>query len=71
METETGSKQLRYYEKSFKLEAVLQVVEKGRLVPEVANGLGIPTGTLYTWVSKYRKDNHAAFPGKGYLTPEA
>ena len=68
---ETEGRKLRYYEKEFKLEAVLQIVEKGRGVTEVAKGLGIPAGSLYTWIKKYKAENQSAFPGKGNLTPEA
>ena len=68
---ETGERKLRQYEKEFKLEAIQQIVEKGRTVPEVSAGLGIPVGTLYTLLSKYHKENKVTFPGKENLTPEA
>jgi transposase len=58
-------------DKEFKREAVLQVVEKGRRVSEVASGLGVSENSLYKWLKQYREDPANAFPGKGYLTPEA
>ncbi len=42
------------YTQEFKSEAVRQVTERGRPVAEVAEGLGIPTHTLYRWLKAVR-----------------
>lgn len=60
----------KYFSKEFKLEAVLQVVEKSRSVTEVSRGLAISDNSLYRWIKEYEKDSANAFPGKGHLKPE-
>jgi transposase len=35
----------------------------------VCDELGIPVGTLATWVQSHKKDGDEAFPGKGHLKP--
>lgn len=57
------------FDKEFKREAVLQVIEKGRRVSEVSSGLGVSENSLYAWIKAYREDPVNAFPGKGYLRP--
>ena len=46
-------KSRRKHSLEFKLEAVKQVVEQGRRVSEVADGLGINRNLLTQWKSKY------------------
>ncbi|MFD4123593.1 transposase, partial [Streptomyces sp. NPDC098085] len=46
-----GSKQ-RTYTPEFREGAVRIVIETGRSVPEVAEELGVHSGTLHSWVSR-------------------
>ena len=45
---------IRKFTPEFRKEAADQVISQGRSVTEVAEGLGIPEGTLFVWVSKFR-----------------
>jgi transposase len=62
-----GSKK---YDRDFKVEAVRLVLDGGRTVSNVAEGLGISDTALYRWISEYKKDQGQAFPGSGNLKPE-
>ena len=55
----------RKHSREFKLEAVKQVVEQGRSVTEVADGLGINRNLLSRWKRDIEKDGSLAFPGHG------
>lgn len=59
----------RAYDKEFKLNAVRLFLTGDRTYGQVSSELGIPLGTLVTWVRSYNKDETEAFPGKGYLKP--
>ncbi|MFJ8159102.1 transposase [Streptomyces sp. NPDC094468] len=48
-----GSKQ-RTYTPEFREGAVRIVIETGRPIPEVAEELGVHSGTLHSWVSRAR-----------------
>lgn len=50
-----GSKQ-RTYTPEFREGAVRIVIETGRPVPEVAEELGVHSGTLHSWVSRWRRN---------------
>ena len=50
------------------LEAVKQVVEQGRSVSEVANGLGINRNMLTRWKRQFETEGEVAFPGHGRQT---
>lgn len=50
-----GSKQ-RTYTPEFREGAVRIVIETGRPIPEVAEELGIHSGTLHSWVSRWRRN---------------
>lgn len=58
-------KSRRKYTKEFKLEAVRQVVEKGRAVSHVAESLGINESMLHQWKRQLLKEGEVAFPGNG------
>ena len=60
---------VRAYDKEFKLNAVRLFLTGDRTYEQVSSELGIPLGTLVTWVRSYNKDEAEAFPGKGYLKP--
>ena len=48
------SGQIRYSDE-FKIDAVAQVTERGYLVNEVAERLGVSTKSLYTWMAQFSK----------------
>ncbi|WP_329375220.1 transposase [Streptomyces sp. NBC_01483] len=54
-----GSKQ-RTYTPEFREGAVRIVIETGRPIPEVAEELGVPSGTLHSWVSRWRRNGSAS-----------
>jgi len=43
------------YPKEFKIEAVKQVIEKGKTVADVAQRLGMSVHSLYAWIKVYSK----------------
>ena len=58
----------RQHSLEFEPEAVKQVVEKGRSVSEVADGLGINRGVLARWKTELESEGAVAFPGNGKVT---
>ena len=55
----------RKHSREFKLEAVKQVVQHGRSVSEVADGLGINRNLLTRWKQQLAAEGAVAFPGHG------
>ena len=55
----------RKQSREFKLEAVKQVVQQGRSVSEVAQGLGINRNLLTRWKTQFEKAGAVAFPCHG------
>ena len=55
----------RKHSREFKIEAVKQVVVKGRSVSEVAEGLGVNPNMLSRWKMELGSDGAVAFPGNG------
>lgn len=55
----------RQYNEEYKREAVHQVLEKGKVVTQVAHDLGLSTKTLYAWVGKVKAKGDKAFVGSG------
>jgi transposase len=53
-----GSKQ-RSYTPEFREGAVRMVIETGRPIPEVAEQLGVHSGTLHSWVSRWVQEGEA------------
>lgn len=53
------------YDKAFKVEAVLQVLEEGKKVSHVAKGIGIIPTMLSRWVYEYEQHGDKAFTGNG------
>ena len=51
------------YTSEFKEEAVKQVLDKGCLVPDVAQRLGVAEGVLYMWVKKFKKADEPVASG--------
>ena len=58
----------RKHSLEFKLEAVRQVVEHGRLVSEVADSLGVNRNMLSSWKKKFEAEGEVAFAGRGRQT---
>ncbi|KOV62888.1 transposase [Streptomyces sp. MMG1121] len=54
-----GSKQQKY-DTEFREGAVRIVIETGKPIPEVAEELGIHSGTLHSWVSRWRRNGSAS-----------
>ena len=55
----------RKHSREFKIEAVKQVVEQGRTVAAVADGLGLNSNLLSRWKRQFEEEGAVAFPGKG------
>ena len=53
------------HNREFKLAAVKQVVEQGRSVSEVADGLGVNRNMLTRWKTEFLAEGAVAFPGNG------
>jgi transposase len=54
MTKDSKKRVMREFTPEFRKEAADQVISQGRTVADVAEGLGIPEGTLFGWVSKFR-----------------
>ena len=55
----------RKHSREFKIEAVKQVVAKGRSVAEVADGLGVNANMLSRWKTELESEGAVALPGNG------
>lgn len=64
-----NERKVRVYDKEFKLNAVQLYLTSGRNYLQVSREIGIPVGTLVTWVNSHKKDGKEVFPGKGYVKP--
>jgi len=60
---------VRVYDKEFKLNAINLYLTSGRSYDQVSDELGIPVGTLVTWMKSHKKDGEEVFPGKGHIKP--
>jgi len=65
---ETVKRQMKRFDRDFKISAVKMVAEGGHTVAEVARSLGIHANQLYNWKKKFGDSGEKAFPGKGHLT---
>ncbi len=61
-------KSRRKHSLEFKLEAVRQVVEHGRLVSEVADSIGVNRNMLSSWKTKFEAEGELGSPGHGKLS---
>jgi len=64
-------KSRRKHSREFKVEAVRQVIEHGRSVAEVAEGLGINRNLLTRWKAELEAEGGQAFRGNGVISAEA
>lgn len=62
-----NQRKTRKYDKEFKLNAIKLHLTSGRSYKQTSEELGIPSGTLVSWIDSYKKDGQEAFPGKGYV----
>lgn len=58
---------MKVFDKEYKMMAVNRVKESGKPISEVARELDISANTLHGWMSKYKHNGNAAFPGSGHL----
>jgi len=61
-------KEMKRFDKEFKVSAVRMVTHGGNSATEVANSLGIDRRLVYNWKRKYADNGDKAFVGKGHLT---
>lgn len=59
----------RKYDKEFKLNAVKLYQESGKRYEDIAQNLGIPKSTLYTWIQEYKENREEGFKGSGTIKP--
>lgn len=62
-----SKRNIRLYDKEFKLNAVNLYLGSGKTYKQISDALGIPTGTLVTWLKSHKKDGVESFPGKGNI----
>jgi transposase-like protein len=60
-------KNVRKYDKEFKLNAVKLHQESNRGHKEIAENLGIPASTLYTWIQEHKVNGDKSFQGSGVI----
>ena len=57
----------RKYDREFKLNAVKLYQESEKNLGEVAQNLGLPKSTLYTWVQQFEEEGESSFKGSGNI----
>ena len=62
-------KDIRKYDREFKINAVKLYQEGGISLEKLAIDLGVPMTTLAGWVKHYKKHGDNSFPGTGSLMP--
>jgi transposase len=60
----------RKFDKDFKQEAFILVLEQKRPVAAVSREIGIHENTLRKWITLFQDHQENAFPGSGNLRPE-
>ncbi len=66
-----NKRERRTFDKEFKKEVACLVTERGQKVSEVARDLDIHPNVIHRWKREHLEDTEDAFPGKGYMKPEA
>jgi len=59
----------RKYDKEFKLNAIKLYQGGEKSHKEVAENLGIPSSTLYTWIQEHKVNGDRGFQGSGVVKP--
>ncbi len=59
------------YDANLKKEIAQVYLEGRRTAPSLATELGVHVNTIYKWGEQYRADPENAFPGSGYMKPDA
>jgi transposase-like protein len=62
-------KSARKYDKEFKLNAIKLFQESNKSHKEIADNLGIPSSTLYTWIQEHKVNGNSGFQGSGIVKP--
>jgi transposase len=60
----------RRFDRTFKLEAVKLVRERGVSAAQAARDLDVHENVLRKWVKEFAADPQHAFPGQGLMKPE-
>ena len=55
------------YSKSFKIQAVKEVIENKKSAAQVAREVGVNPNTMRQWLKQYKKDEKDPFVGSGNL----
>jgi transposase len=64
-----GEKRQRYPEE-FKKETVKYIQQRAKSVPDIAEELNIPAGTIHKWLSQYRSLEHEPLVDANILTAQ-
>ncbi|MCL6444934.1 MAG: transposase [Alicyclobacillus sp.] len=59
------------YNLEFKKQTVKYIQERSKTIPQIAEELNMPAGTLSKWLTKYREFPNEPFVGSGNLREEA
>ena len=60
----------KHYDKAFKEQVVLKIINKEATIREMAEELGVHYTTVRDWFREYKRHGSDAFPGSGNLEPE-
>ena len=61
----------KHYSREFKMDAIHLAETSGKTIIEIEKDLGLSRGLLNRWKKEAQEEGSGAFPGSGYLTPEA
>ncbi len=62
-------KDIRKYDKEFKLNAVKLLRDNRKSCKEIEKNLGIPASTLYGWIQEHTVNGDKGFQGSGVRKP--
>ena len=62
-------KNLRKYDREFKLNAVKLYREGAKSLHKLSSDLGVPISTLANWLKQFKEHGSESFPGSGSLKP--
>ncbi len=61
----------KQYDAELKKEIAQVYLEGRRTASSLSSELGVHVNTIYKWAEQYRADPENAFPGSGYMKPDA